>query len=879
MGGILGFDRIAILIERRVRLRSSENESRCFWSRQRPFDLRRQPMITIAAAGALGIIAEQNRSYILAVVGLASLVGWWRFSASVRWRRWAVLMTLVAMTTAVRSHWDEFNYQTAPLRELITVDLQPAIVVGKVSGLVQRVAKRQTHLKPGESPWMTRFNVDVSSVRQGLAYHLCQGRLWVSVDTDMAQIRTGDTLSLSGNIAAFRKPTNPGEADMRLVARNLRQHGRLFVRDARQVETIHSEAWGFKRVANRISWGGEQTLMNCLGEDTGALAAALVVGRRGSLDSELQDQLLETGTIHLLSVSGLHMGIVAIVLRLIATCLGMRGVAQILFVGGCCVLFVAVTGGRPPVLRAAMLVAVVLAATAFNRQSLPLNSLAVAAVVLMLINPTDLTRVGVQLSFVAVATLVSCGHRYREIDDELRSEAQLDRLAETTASPLRRRLRWGIGKLNNAIWFSLCVTLTTTPLVWMHFNLITPIAVIANVLLGVPMTVALLSGLAAVVCGTISDRLAIPAGEVCYAALRIMQWVIDAAANFAWGHFWLPGPPAWWVATYYALLIGGFVVVRRKRRSASFVSGSIAWCVIAWLLAVLPLQNRTGDLRATFIDVGHGTSVILNLPDGRNMLYDCGSLGNKNYSSRGFHEPLWSQGITRLDAIILSHADADHYNALPGLLRRFRVDELVVPIGMLDSAKVGLEPIRQAIDLAKVPVREVSCGDVGFDLPSSPGQQRSTIRILHPPPYRVQGNDNANSLVIRIDIGGRSLVLPGDLEPPGLEMVLNQPRPLAGGVLMAPHHGSLTVASQTILDWARPGQVIVSGGERAKRPAVAEALRVRGSDVFVTAELGAIQVIMPAEAVDAAETLTREAKSVRLNQSKPLIRAWLVEPW
>jgi competence protein ComEC len=309
------------------------------------------------------------------------------------------------------------------------------------------------------------------------------------------------------------------------------------------------------------------------------------------------------------------------------------------------------------------------------------------------------------------------------------------------------------------------------------------------------------------------------------------------------------------------------------------VIGSIAWCVIAWWLAVLPSQNRSDDLRATFIDVGHGTSVILNLPDGRNMLYDCGSLGNRNYSSRGFHEPLWSQGITRLDAIILSHADADHYNAVPGLLRRFRVDEVVVPTGMFDSTKVGLEPIRRAIASAKVPVREVSYEDDCLDSSASANQHRSKVFVLHPPPYRVQGNDNANSLVLRIDLDGRSLVLPGDLEPPGLEMVLNRPRPLAGGVLMAPHHGSLTIDSQAILDWARPAQVIVSGGERAKRPEVAEALRVRGSDVFVTAEVGAIQVTLPAGITDDPSKSSIGKQSAPPPRTQAAIRAWLSDPW
>jgi len=840
-------------------------------------------MITIAAACAMGIVADRSdRAMILGVAWLA-LVIFGRLIRSNASVRWGCLLLLIAGTSAARSRWDENRYQNASIRELITEELQPAIVVGEITGLIQRTVKPGHSTQPSDndksddSPWLTRFNLEITSLRHGRTFRRCDGRLWVSIDGDVAHLSTGDTVKLAGNLAAFLPPTNPGETDRRAVARNHRQHGRLFVRDPAQVETINQAAWGVRRIADQISRQGEQTLVNCLGEQTGALASALVVGRRGSLDPALQDQLLETGTIHLLSVSGLHMGIVAMVIRLFATFLGMRGWLQLAFVGSCCVLFVAVTGARPPVLRAAMLVGVVLAAGTFERQSLPLNSLAFAAIVLMFINPTDVTRVGVQLSFIAVATLVSCGQRYRDIDEELLAEAQLDRLAQPARWPVVQRLRQWKGKLSNAIWFSLCVTLTTTPLVWMHFNLVTPIAIVANVLLGIPMTVALLSGLVAVIAGAISPWLALPAGQACLAALLVMQWVIDMAAQISWGHFWLPSPPPWWVASYYALLLAGFWLPRKWNRSWLFMIGSILWCVVAWWLCTLPARHSSTELRATFLDVGHGTSVIIQLPDGRRLLYDCGSLGNQNHSSLGFHEPLWELGITSLDAVIVSHADADHYNALPGLLRRFHVNELVVPAGMFDQPKEGLRPIRQAVEAAGVPIRNVSREDPFLDRSVSPDAHGQAIEILHPPPYRVPGNDNANSLVLRIDVGDRSLILPGDLESPGLEMVINQPRPRPGGVLMSPHHGSLTTDSSAMLDWARPRQVVVSGGTRAKRPEVIDALRIRGSDVYVTAEVGAILVVMPAVISPGPGIGFSPLNSPAAASTG--VRAWRTDPW
>ena len=98
-----------------------------------------------------------------------------------------------------------------------------------------------------------------------------------------------------------------------------------------------------------------------------------------------------------------------------------------------------------------------------------------------------------------------------------------------------------------------------------------------------------------------------------------------------------------------------------------------------------------------------------------------------------------------------------------------------------------------------------------------------------------------------IDRGGVTLILPGDLEPPGTELLVNQDRPPPGGVLMAPHHGSLTMDARSVLQWARPRETIVSGGRRARRPEVARCLAITGSGVHVTAEVGAIRVRIDTE--------------------------------
>ncbi len=229
-------------------------------------------------------------------------------------------------------------------------------------------------------------------------------------------------------------------------------------------------------------------------------------------------------------------------------------------------------------------------------------------------------------------------------------------------------------------------------------------------------------------------------------------------------------------------------------------------------------------------------------------------MGNARGTSRDIDAALWSLGVTHLDAVFLSHGDADHYNALPALLKRFSIDVIVTPPGLLASEERGRRELRRAIALAGVAVREAAAGE------TIPPIAAAGISVLHPPRGGVGGSDNANSLVLRFDHGEAMLLLPGDLEAPGTERVTSTPRPPSGGVLMAPHHGSLSEDAETILNWARPAETIVSGGERAARMEVEQMLSRTGSGVHITARSGTIRVRID------------RAGGTR-------IRRWLERPW
>jgi competence protein ComEC len=564
-----------------------------------------------------------------------------------------------------------------------------------------------------------------------------------------------------------------------------------------------------------------------------------VVGQRDFVDPSTSDQLLVTGTAHLLSVSGLHLAIVVLLARYVGVWLRFPTSVQVLQILTVGILYAAITGGNPPVIRAAVLVGLFVLSTLLRRPSQPINTLAFAALLLLGWQPSLLFNVGVQLSFLAVATLMLCGRSCPDAESTLEEfrdrDERLRELADQSMGWLWRRGLAASMWLRQGIWYSGCVTTIGLPLVWHQFHVVSPISVLTNVCLSIPLTIALASGIFTVLLGGIWPALGSLPGVICHASLVVILELIQFFAGLPYGHVWLPAPPTWLVILFYVGILVSLVIPETKWSRRARFAGIGIWIVIAWIVATRPTALREGVIEATFVNVGHGTGVVLRFADDQVWLYDCGRLGNTPTSSAGVDAVLWSLGVSHLQGIMISHADIDHYNGIPAILTRFRVDRLYSPAGVLANTDPNMVSLQTQIDRLGIPYQPLHTGasiEVG----------KFKMLIQHPPTERCAGSDNANSLVVTIHGTGVPLILPGDLEPPGLDLLLNQERPRAGGVLMAPHHGSLQLDARSILDWSRASVVIVSGGQRTENPEVSASLSVTGAQVLVTHQAGAIRV-------------------------------------
>ena len=186
-----------------------------------------------------------------------------------------------------------------------------------------------------------------------------------------------------------------------------------------------------------------------------------------------------------------------------------------------------------------------------------------------------------------------------------------------------------------------------------------------------------------------------------------------------------------------------------------------AWSCPAGCSADIASERTTPE--AEVLAVGHGLAVVIQTPDGQTLLYDCGRLGDPTVGRRIIAPALWARGVSRIDAVFLSHADQDHYNGLPDLLDRFPIGTCASRPGFAGAAN---PPAIELID--QFGPRHPGPADHGARSRGKPAGVRFTVR--HPPAgWYPETSDNARSLVLDVAYAGRHLLLTGDLEQPGLD--------------------------------------------------------------------------------------------------------------
>ena len=804
-----------------------------------------QPLVIVLTAAVGGIVLDRQLPTTLGVWVGAALVSLllWRGMVRLGWNR-AAACALLAACASTAGAWDHCRwhlFSTDDVGRFADTEGRPVALEAMVREAPRIIepplpadsdSTQGLTMPPGYSPDSrprTRFEIEVLKLRDGETWIPVVGLADAQIDGRLENVAAGDRIRFFGKLSASPTALNPGEFDFAAHYRAERKLCIVRVASPQSVSVVgRASWWDIDARLSQMRAGAHRVLLANVRTDQVGFASALLLGYRDLLARSDNWAFFRTGTVHVLSISGLHIGMLALFLHGALRVGWLRRTTAIVVTVVITAAYALMIDAEPPAVRAVVVVVLVAIASLFGRRALSFNVLAASALLVLAINPCDLFRAGPQLSFLAAAVLAWRSEQPRYLGPDDDSAAALGR--SRTRLWFDARLR-GIGE---GLVVSSLIFLVMTPLVAYRFHIVSPISLLLTPLLALPVAVGLFSGFLTLTIGWLIPPLAPVFGIVCGSLLWLIDYVVMRTQFWTGAAFWLPGPSLWQVFVFYGLVAAWMWMPQWRRLRWAGGAAVVGWCVIC----LIPRHVLPPDvaMRTTFISVGHGLSVLVERADGQTWLYDCGRMQSPEGAARSISAVLWTRGVTRLDALMISHADADHYNAIPYVLEQFRVAKLVLPRVMRKSAPDVFGYLQSEASRAGVPIVEVAAGDVPL-----PDSDVASLQLWHPPPDAGGGDsDNADSIVALVQCGGRRILLTGDVEGDGLRQILKRP-PLDCDVVLAPHHGSSRSNPPGLAQWSTAEWVVVSGTADAGG-IVRKAYEATGARVLETTKVGAVTV-------------------------------------
>lgn len=746
-----------------------------------------------------------------------------------------------------------------------------------------------------------KFILDTLTLGRDNVYSAVTGKLRVTVYGQGPELSRGDQISFRGNIRSFRNFKNPGGFDYRRYMAFKRVWGSSSTQGQRIVLLKRVPSATFQKFMDKC----RDTISMLIkktpeGEHRGVLKA-LITGERSQIPPLLREAFNRAGVGHLLAISGLHIGIVASAAFLFFSWLLSRfrillwkawtrkGAALLSFFP--ILAYAVLAGMSPSTQRALIMVGVFLMAFFIERDQDLMNTLAIAGMVILIVDPPSLFSISFQLSFVSVLSIIYGLSRVR---------------VRGIFGNNLTKINWRHKALNKITVFflvSVFAILGTLPLVMFYFNQISLVGVLANLII-VPIIgfIAVPLGLLAVFIAPLSivpATWAINASAVVLIqGIQVVKFFSDlpfAALKtitpsfleiicyyvFAWAFLNLTSKPSAFPGLKQAtpgsdisdqrqdekiqlvthvsgikkagLKIRGILQrwrpgVLSRSDFAKLIAGVVILVLCVDVTFWLYQRFWRDDFRVTVIDVGQGSAVLMELPGGYCVLADGGGFSDNtvfDVGARVIAPFLWRKKIKSVDTLILSHPNSDHLNGLIYIARHFSVKNIWTNNEARKTA--GYRQFMDVIAEKKITLSSFQ------QMPRAYEIKGVKLKILYPPKdfldkrkNDVWRTSNNNSLVIKAIFGAKSFLIPGDiLARAEKELVTVAGEALKSTVLLAPHHGSISSSTEQFLEKVQPKIVVISAGWKNPfnfpHPSVLARYSGRGCRIFRTDLLGAIK--------------------------------------
>ncbi|MBI5967410.1 MAG: DNA internalization-related competence protein ComEC/Rec2 [Deltaproteobacteria bacterium] len=737
--------------------------------------------------------------------------------------------------------------------------------------LIHFAGERKYHLEgflfrpPEPLPEKTRLYVRAEKIYLEEGSFPVLGDLLLTVKDRQGDLRYGDRVRFISKIYLPRTATNPGAFDYRRFLALQGIWATAYVNDASEI--VRMEEGQGNAFFHSVERGREKIRVfldsNAPPESRGIIKA-LVLGERGDIGKEVNEKFIVSGVSHILSISGLHVALVAafffgatrLILRLFPFLLLRLALnkASALVAIIPVIFYTFIAGLGVAAVRSTIMTLSFLLALLLDREKDLYDALFLAAFLILIFNPAAFFDISFQLSFLSVLAILYLTPRFSEYFSHLKTgpgKVWIDEEARW-----KRKLLIYLGA---SFLTSTAAILGTGPVVVHTFNRISLVGFLSNLIL-VPLMglgntlLSLLTGLFVFISHPLAKILT---------ALNVFLMDISLALVDFFSRFPLASKRVTTPTMPEVLLVYGMLIfVANLKRWKRAIHGLIGLGAVFLALQVYGYYElyTCRELRVTFLDVGQGDAMIIRFPQGKIMVIDGGGSpdGNFDPGERIVAPYLWKVRAQTIDYLVNTHPHPDHLQGLLFLLKNFQVGE----VWSNGEGNGDLALTEEFLGLVGERLQKMGRGEA----PKEIGGVR--VEFLHPPLEKKKGpsfQGNDASLVIRLTYSEITFLFAGDVEAPAEEEILGAKSNLQSMVLKAPHHGSKTSSTPQFVEKVRPEFVVftVKAGGRhwLPHPTVLERYEGIGGKVFRTDRDGAVTFITDGRDLRVQTFLKQNARS------------------
>jgi competence protein ComEC len=632
-------------------------------------------------------------------------------------------------------------------------------------------------------------------------------------------INPGNQISLLGTYTKGRDKRNPGEFDYNIYLQSIGISGLLTSYDASSLKILNNNNDLFKTSILNIRKYLDDEISKLHKKETAGLLKGLLLADRSEIEFETKTEFINSGVVHVLAVSGLHTGFIIVIFVVIFGRFNIYVKSLITITG--LIFFLIVTGMPPSVFRASLMAIIIIIALLTNRSTNLFNSLAIAALILLLINPKELFNPGFQLSFSAVAAIAAI------------------------YIPAQKRLNkiyFEKKYLKNIILFllvSLAAQIGTLPFTLAYFGKLSVIALLANLIV-IPMIGVIVGlGITTVLLNILEPGLAALYAAANDLIIEVLFLAVHFAGSSDYSYLTVRNFSLYDSVLFYLLIIPMFYYLYRVKNILPKILLIFLIAINYFVLASFDdkelLSKDSLDIIA--IDVGQGDAILIKFPNNQTALIDAGDANSFIDNGERVILPLLNYlNIDKIDYGFISHLDADHYGGFIHLILENKIAHIIKPPADTSNKDIRLEKFLSEMN---IPVSyykkdKIDIGNVRIYMLNDSGD-----------PIYSTLSTNDKSGVLKLVYGNTSFLFTGDVEKKAEKYYSSYYKDfLKTDVLKVAHHGSTTSSSPEFIYYAWPDISIISAGIQNKfnHPSsiILNRLNAAGSKIFRTDLNGAI---------------------------------------